>query len=246
MNGAALKTAPYIIVARNEPTARRSVFTMAEKPQERPVLIIRGEDGAPDQHLSVGKDEVILGRGEDTDIRIDVRQISRQHVRIYREGAKYNVEDLDSKNGTWVNGHQLKGSRELADGDEIQLALVTRIIFIGSGATTPLPYAPPELLSGRLRLDREGRRVFINDVEIDPPLSLPQYRLLELLYNNLGRVCTRDSVVEAVWPEAIGEGVSEQAIDALVRRLRDRLAELDPDHQYIVTVRGHGFRLDQG
>ncbi|NOG49501.1 MAG: hypothetical protein HND48_08690 [Chloroflexi bacterium] len=31
-----------------------------------------------------------------------------------------------------------------------------------------------------------------------------------------------------------------------MRRLRDRLAEIDPDHQYIVTMRGHGFRLDQG
>ena len=41
-----------------------------------------------------------------------------------------------------------------------------------------------------------------------------------------------------------GMGVSEQAIDALVRRLRDRLAEVDEGHQYIVTVRGHGFRLD--
>ena len=50
--------------------------------------------------------------------------------------------------------------------------------------------------------------------------------------------------METVWPEAMGEGVSEQAIDALVRRLRDRLAETDEDWQYIITVRGHGFRLD--
>jgi DNA-binding response OmpR family regulator len=65
-----------------------------------------------------------------------------------------------------------------------------------------------------------------------------------MLYINNGRVCTRDTVVETVWPDVVGEGVSEQAIDALVRRLRDRLAEYDPDIQYIVTVRGHGFRLD--
>ncbi len=39
-------------------------------------------------------------------------------------------------------------------------------------------------------------------------------------------------------------GISEQAIDALVRRLRDRIAAMDPDHAYIVTVRGHGFRLE--
>jgi DNA-binding response OmpR family regulator len=86
--------------------------------------------------------------------------------------------------------------------------------------------------------------VFIADEELDPPLSPPQYRLLELLYINSGSVCSRDAVVETVWPEARGgEGVSEQAIDALVRRLRDRLAELDSEHQYIVTMRGHGFRL---
>ncbi len=82
--------------------------------------------------------------------------------------------------------------------------------------------------------------MFIAGKEVDPPLSLPQYRLLEMLYDAGGAVCTRDGVVEAVWPEAVGEGVSEQAIDALVRRLRDRLAEVDPDNQYIVTVRGHG------
>jgi DNA-binding response OmpR family regulator len=50
-------------------------------------------------------------------------------------------------------------------------------------------------------------------------------------------------VIEAVWPDTMGEGVSEQAIDALVRRLRDRLAELDAEHQYVLTVRGHGFRF---
>ena len=39
-------------------------------------------------------------------------------------------------------------------------------------------------------------------------------------------------------------GVSEQSIDALVRRLRERLAEVDPEHQYLVTMRGHGFRFE--
>jgi DNA-binding response OmpR family regulator len=47
-----------------------------------------------------------------------------------------------------------------------------------------------------------------------------------------------------VWPEEERMGISEQAIDALVRRLRDRISAVDPDHAYIVTVRGHGFRLE--
>ena len=217
---------------------------MADKQKDRPVLIIRDNNELPARHWLMEKDDIVLGRGEECDLTLDERQISRQHIRIYKEGNKFYVQDLESKNGTWVNGMQLKGVRELADGDEIQLALVTYIQFIGSGSTTPLPYEPPTTISGKLRLDRESRRVFVNERELDPPLSLPQYRLLELLYNNMGRICTRDNVVETVWPEAMGEGVSEQAIDALVRRLRDRLAEVDPKGEYIVTVRGHGFRMD--
>ncbi len=38
--------------------------------------------------------------------------------------------------------------------------------------------------------------------------------------------------------------ISEQALDALVRRLRDRIAHVDSSHEYIVTVRGHGLRLE--
>ena len=38
--------------------------------------------------------------------------------------------------------------------------------------------------------------------------------------------------------------VADQALDALIRRLRDRLSALDPQHQYIDTIRGHGVRLD--
>jgi DNA-binding winged helix-turn-helix (wHTH) protein len=217
---------------------------MADKAKERPVLIIHDSSNNSNQNVSMDRDELTLGRGEECDVVLAERQVSRQHLKVYKEGSRYYAEDLDSKNGTWVNGQQLKGVRELSDGDEIQLALAVRIKFVGSESTMPLGFEPPEIIGGRLRLDSEARRVFIDDTEVDPPLSLPQYRLLELLYNNLGRICTRDSVVEAVWPEAMGEGVSEQAIDALVRRLRDRLGEIDPEHEYIMTIRGHGFRLN--
>jgi hypothetical protein len=216
---------------------------MPKSEAEHPILIIEDEN-QPAQQWPMTKDDIVLGRGDECDIVLAERQISRQHIRIFREDNQYYVEDLDSKNGTWVNKQQIKGVRELHDNDEIHVAQTVRIRFIGSNATSPMLTKAPAFLGGRLRLESEARRVFIRDRELDPPLSLPQYRLLELLYNNIGNICTRDNVVEIVWPEAVGEGVSEQAIDALVRRLRDRLAELDPDHQYILTVRGHGFRLD--
>lgn len=216
---------------------------MSENQTDKPIITVT-EGKYTNQYWVLDKDSVILGRDDECDIVVPERQISRQHIRIFREDSSYFVEDLESRNGTWVNGQRIQGVQEIFDGDEIHVALALRLRFVGSGATAPLPFELPDNIGGRLRLDREARRVFIADEEIDPPLSLPQYRLLELLFINDGRVCTRDTVVETVWPEVVGEGVSEQAIDALVRRLRDRLAEYDPDIQYIVTVRGHGFRLD--
>ena len=97
---------------------------------------------------------------------------------------------------------------------------------------------------GRLMMDQKARRVWVRQQQLDPPLSAQQFRLLWLLYDNQGQVLTRPDLVAAVWGDEQSAGVSDQALDALIRRLRDRLASLDPTHQYIHTVRGHGIRLD--
>jgi DNA-binding response OmpR family regulator len=107
----------------------------------------------------------------------------------------------------------------------------------------PLEGLPLEMQKRRLRVDLGARRVWIMEKEIDPPLSASQFNLLQILYEQPGEVASRSEVIDAVWGQA-AEGVSEQALDALVRRLRDRIAEVDPDREYIVTVRGHGLRLD--
>jgi predicted component of type VI protein secretion system len=179
------------------------------KQGEKPVLIIHEGEHAGQRWIIEG-DTLVIGRGTECDLVLPERQVSRQHVKIKLVNDHYYVEDLDSKNGTWVNGQVLKGERQLKDGDEIQLALAVKIAFIESEATAPLAVgAVRSAVTGRLRLDRDARRVFVGDREIDPPLSLPQYRLLEMLFDANGGVCTRDHVVESVWPEAISDGVSE-------------------------------------
>ncbi len=212
--------------------------------KDKPVLLVI--DGpVRGQQAVMNGDEMVIGRGPDCDMVIPDRRVSREHVRIWRDESACYIQDLNSKNGTHVNAERLQGSTELHDGDEIQIALAVKLRFIGSDATVPLSLEDVEVGAGGLRLDERTREVSIDGQLLDPQLSLYQYRLLELLHERQGAICTRDDVVRAVWPDAVEEGVSEQAIDALVRRLRDRLAELDPGHQYIVTVRGHGFRLEQ-
>lgn len=182
-----------------------------------------------------------VGRSEDCDISLPDRQVSRIHARITWQGDHYQVEDLGSKNGTHVNGQEVRVPIPLRDGDELQIALRFKLAFVDAGATAPLTFDSEH---AGLRLDKETRQVWINGVMADPPLSLHQYRLLEALWDSGGGVVTREQIVNTVWPEASGEGVSEQAIDALVRRLRERIAEFDQEFSYIVTVRGHGFRLE--
>ena len=219
---------------------------------EKPVLLIHEGEKAG-QRWTLQADLTVVGRGNECDLLLPERQISRQHIRIRRSGMQYIVEDLESKNGTWINDQPLKGEKLLTDGDEINLAMAVKLVFMETEATAPM--ARSEMsdnssastgISSGIRLDREARRVFVNNRELDPPLSLPQYRLLELMIDLKGGICTREQVITAVWPDVMSDGVSEQAIDALVRRLRDRIAEIDPGRQYIVTVRGHGFRLGQG
>jgi len=60
----------------------------------------------------------------------------------------------------------------------------------------------------------------------------------------MGQVIDRQKLVTDAWGEEEAVGVSDQALDALLRRLRDRIASIDPAHAYIITVRGHGIKLD--
>jgi hypothetical protein len=189
------------------------------------------------------RERLLIGRGPECDIVVPDRQISRQHARISRTPDGVRVEDLGSKNGTHVNGVRIEASTTLQDGDVVQVAFSLELVFVAHDATLPLE-GPGFGRVGRLRMDARSHQVWVGSKEIAPPLSAPQYRLLEALYRQPSRVVPREEVIGQVWPDAAGAGVSEQAVDALVRRLRDRLAELDADRQYVVTVRGHGFRLD--
>lgn len=209
--------------------------------EEQPVILMREGELAGQQWVIAG-DVFLIGRGAECDLALPERQVSRHHAKILRRPGYFELEDLGSKNGTHLNGQPVSENVRLQDGDEIQIALAVKLVFIGTGATMPLTFEPPKP-ARTLEIDEAERSVTIKGQRLDPPLSLAQFRLLQLLYDADGAVSSRDAIVDVVWPGTEGLGVSEQAIDALVRRLRDRLVELD-DYNFVVTVRGHGFRLD--
>jgi pSer/pThr/pTyr-binding forkhead associated (FHA) protein len=62
-----------------------------------------------------------IGRGPDADVRIEDRFASTIHARLYSRGASYYVEDMNSTNGTFLNGAVLEGEAEVSDLDEVKI-----------------------------------------------------------------------------------------------------------------------------
>ncbi|MBW3595677.1 MAG: SpoIIE family protein phosphatase [Planctomycetes bacterium] len=66
-------------------------------------------------------DESVLGRQPGCDVLIDVGAVSRRHAKVVREGDDFYVEDLQSRNGTFLNDQKIEFRRLLAHGDQIRV-----------------------------------------------------------------------------------------------------------------------------
>ncbi len=211
--------------------------------EEQPILIIQDKATGERWEKLIAEDTLLIGREATCGLELNDRQVSRRHALIYREGLRYFLRDAGSRNGTFLNSELVLAPQQLNDGDEIGIAARFRITFVGSEATAPL-YRPGPARRG-VYLDNATRRVWVDGVELTPALSSAQFDLLHLLVSREGEVCTRDDIIETIYAQESSEGITDQAIDALVRRLRERLAENGATFQFIETVRGQGFRLRQ-
>jgi DNA-binding response OmpR family regulator len=207
------------------------------------VLYEQESDGAhraTRQHWILDKPIIAIGRWEDNDVIIPDRWVSRHHAEVRREGTRYVLHDLGSKNGLFLNGKPVVEPQPLENGDRIQLSPQYSLGFVDSEATAPL-------LQGQrsVRVDAEACRVWVSGIELDPPLSSAQFVLLHALVRSPGIVHSRDELRAIAWPGESPAGISDEAVNSLIRRLRRRLMEVDPGHRYIYAVRGHGFKFEQ-
>lgn len=62
-----------------------------------------------------------IGRSKESDVQIEDRYASGVHARVFSRGGRHFVEDMDSTNGTLLNGATLKGEAELIDGDVVRI-----------------------------------------------------------------------------------------------------------------------------
>jgi DNA-binding response OmpR family regulator len=102
------------------------------------------------------------------------------------------------------------------------------------------PALQDELLSGDLRVDLAGRRVFRGNQELR--LSHKEFDLLSELMRNQGAVLSRDLILTKVWGyEYFGD---KRTVDVHVRWLREKIEDDASNPQRIVTVRGVGYRFE--
>jgi serine phosphatase RsbU (regulator of sigma subunit)/pSer/pThr/pTyr-binding forkhead associated (FHA) protein len=79
--------------------------------------------------------QYVLGRHPDCDVVIDVGAVSRHHCKIYADRAEFFIEDLHSRNGTFVNEKPVEARRQLVNGDRIRVCDVIFTFFAGATET---------------------------------------------------------------------------------------------------------------
>ncbi len=97
-----------------------------------------------------------------------------------------------------------------------------------------------ELVSGNLRVDITGRRVYLDEQEIK--LSNKEFDLLTELMRNRNAVLSRDLILTKVW--GYDYFVDKRTVDVHIRWLREKIEEDSSNPKRIVTVRGVGYRFE--
>ena len=122
---------PVHVELNEDPSLGAGEFLVASQMQEAPGGAAVGSLSLPDgRRIPVGEDPVSIGRLPECDVVLSDPNVSRRHAEVRRRGNDFVVVDLDSTNGTKVNGAGVR-ERRLNDGDEIALG-GTRIRFEAS------------------------------------------------------------------------------------------------------------------
>jgi pSer/pThr/pTyr-binding forkhead associated (FHA) protein len=226
------------IVAVSWGVPDRRIVEMQSQPA--PKLLIKRQDGLY-RELEWDKEVLTVGRDGANDIIIDHPLASRRHARFERTEDGFFIRDLESTNGTYLNGEQILGALMLHSQDQVIVA-DTVIVFQDPEATMKGTLPPEVLRAARdeLRLDSRTKEVYIKSKLLDPPLTVKEFQLLELLFERRGQVISKDEIARSVWDYEVFD---YNAIDALVYRLRQRIEPDPAAPRYLVTQRGFGYKL---
>jgi len=110
----------------------------------RPILQRIRDDGAPERPFSLSKDSCLMGRSPSVEIPLADETVSAVHARVWKEGDRWWLEDLDSRNGTFLNQIPVVKSAVLCSGDRIRIGRILLEFRDEDSPAAPDPPSPAE------------------------------------------------------------------------------------------------------
>ena len=218
------------------------------------VIVEKGNSGDIGKKFPIGEGNILIGRRA-TDCTPDIALhddfVSRRHAEIAFDRDHFTLRDLNSTNGTALDGLRIEPGRfyrlkhESVIGLGVSSGTEARVVlrFKESTTATTARITTGEFGSPAwLRIDTEKGEVWIDEKQL--ALSRKEYDLILFLNKKAGRFCQRDELISGVWPEVLDPGgVSDAAIDQLIHRLRLKI-EFDPSHpKRLISRKGFGCML---
>ncbi len=178
------------------------------------------------EEVSLGAEDVTLGRGEESALRLFDETASRRHAVVRVEGLRVVVEDLASANGTRVNGARV-AKAFLSDGDEIAIGDVRLRFLAEAGADRPTRIVPPATDE---RAEADDATV---EASVDPETADPAGGGAgEAAVARMRLVCRAAEVAaDAVDPDRLASAILDLLVESLA-----------PDRAAIFLVRGDDLR----
>jgi pSer/pThr/pTyr-binding forkhead associated (FHA) protein len=153
------------------------------------LLVVKGP-GKGHVYPLESDEEVIIGRDPSCQLSFDDRTLSRQHVKIVKNGDSLSIEDLDSVNGLLVNGMRVS-SAELKVDDRLTLGNIELLVRPAGEKTSPLERLTPPIPHADeptlLHQPPAERLVTSEDAKPDSIMSITQSLSSSMLMDLLGR-----------------------------------------------------------
>jgi diguanylate cyclase (GGDEF)-like protein len=124
------------------------------------VFIAKG----PEQGRSIvlSNNTVHIGRGMENEVQVNERSVSRKHARVHWENDQYSIEDLRSRNGTWIKGTLIESGVRVQVQEGVPIAIGNVLVTLGKKCS---PKQLPNLYSIRIQPqgDNNGKQALIAD-----------------------------------------------------------------------------------
>lgn len=138
--------------------------------------------GGPDmgKRFPLSRNEIVLGRGADCDIQVDKDSVSRRHARVFRTGDTWNIEDMQSTNGSYVNDKPVTVSG-LRDSDLVKIGAAIFKFLAGNGIEASYHEEIHKMMIMDALTGAHNKRYFLEFLEREIARCSRYHRSLSLL-----------------------------------------------------------------